>query len=266
MPHGCPSEAAPSRWFRPRGSTARDGFEVMVRPGERGLARTPGCRSATLLPGQSVEIDTGDCEYLVLPLSGSAEVIVDGETGRSAGRADVFAGPTDLAYVPARYDVRGRQRRRRPGRLPEREGSPATYPFRRIGVEQVRDGAARRRASPPGRSGTSVRRVSSRRTRSSPARCSPRPATGRRTRRTSTTSTSLARERARGDLLLRAAAVGRRTGRCQGQRSDRLPAGLRHRGPADRRAGRGPQRRSWCWSRTAGTARRWRRPVTTCTT
>jgi 5-deoxy-glucuronate isomerase len=122
-------------WFRPRGSTARDGFEVMVRPGEQDWHHT-GLSIRTLLPGQSVEIDTDDCEYLVLPLSGSAEVIVDGETVPLGGRADVFAGPTDLAYVPrgttfAVVSAGG-------ARIAFPHAKAASdYPFRRIGVEQV---------------------------------------------------------------------------------------------------------------------------------
>ncbi len=36
----------------------------------------------------------------MLPLNGSATVTCDGETVTLAGRRDVFAGPSDLAYVP----------------------------------------------------------------------------------------------------------------------------------------------------------------------
>jgi 5-deoxy-glucuronate isomerase len=124
-----------SRWFRPAGTTARDGFEVVVRPGEPDWHHT-GLAVRTLLPGQSVEFDTEDCEYLVLPLSGSAEVIVEGETVPLAGRADVFAGPTDLAYVPRGTTVAVVS----PGgaRIAFPHARAATdYPFRRIGVEQV---------------------------------------------------------------------------------------------------------------------------------
>jgi 5-deoxy-glucuronate isomerase len=124
-----------NEWFRPAGSTARDGFELMVRPGEPGWHHT-GLSVRTLLPGQTVEIDTGDCEYLVLPLSGSAEVIVDGESVPLGGRADVFAGPTDLAYVPrgTTFAVvsHGGARIAFPNAKAAND-----YPFRRIGVEQV---------------------------------------------------------------------------------------------------------------------------------
>ncbi|GAA1577025.1 5-deoxy-glucuronate isomerase [Kribbella hippodromi] len=88
-----------SEWVRPAGTAARDGYDVVVRPGDPGWQHS-GLTVRTLRPGQSVEIDTGDCEYIVLPLNGSAEVIIDGESVPLGGRADVFAGATDLAYVP----------------------------------------------------------------------------------------------------------------------------------------------------------------------
>jgi 5-deoxy-glucuronate isomerase len=88
-----------TEWVRPAGTAAGDGFDVVVRPSEPQWHHS-GLLVRTLLPGQSVEIDTGDCEYIVLPLNGSAEVIVDGESVPLGGRADVFAGATDLAYVP----------------------------------------------------------------------------------------------------------------------------------------------------------------------
>src|SRR5947208_6985942 len=88
-----------TEWVRPAGTAASDGFELAVRPSEPDWHHS-GLLVRTLLPGQSVEIDTGDCEYIVLPLSGSAEVIIDGEAVALGGRADVFAGATDLAYVP----------------------------------------------------------------------------------------------------------------------------------------------------------------------
>jgi 5-deoxy-glucuronate isomerase len=124
-----------TEWFRPAGSTARDGFDLMVRPGETDWHHT-GLSIRTLLPGQSVEIDTGDCEYLVLPLSGSAEVIYEGESVPLGGRADVFAGATDLVYVPRgttfAVTSAGGARIAFPNARAARD-----FPFRRIGVEEV---------------------------------------------------------------------------------------------------------------------------------
>jgi len=43
---------------------------------------------------------TGDSEWIVLPLAGACTVLVDGETFTLHGRADVFSGVTDFAYLP----------------------------------------------------------------------------------------------------------------------------------------------------------------------
>ena len=48
-----------TEWFRPAGSTSRKGFDVAVTPGEKDWEHS-GLYVATLRPGQSVEIDTGD--------------------------------------------------------------------------------------------------------------------------------------------------------------------------------------------------------------
>jgi 5-deoxy-glucuronate isomerase len=52
----------------------------------------------------SQEIATGADELLVLPLAGSCAVTCGGETLELAGRASVFDGATDFAYVP-RFSV-----------------------------------------------------------------------------------------------------------------------------------------------------------------
>jgi 5-deoxy-glucuronate isomerase len=51
-------------------------------------------------PGASIGYTTGQSEALVLPLSGSCVVTCDGQEFELAGRPDVFAGPTDFAYLP----------------------------------------------------------------------------------------------------------------------------------------------------------------------
>jgi 5-deoxy-glucuronate isomerase len=90
----------------------------------------------TLRPGQSVEIDTGDCEYIVLPLSGSAEVIIDGESVALGGRADVFASATDLAYVPRNTTFAVVSAGGARIAFPHAKAS-TDHPFRRIGVDEV---------------------------------------------------------------------------------------------------------------------------------
>jgi 5-deoxy-glucuronate isomerase len=57
-------------------------------------------RVADVLPGDEVRLETGPDEAVVLPLAGSATVRCEGNEFDLAGRADVFAGPTDFAYLP----------------------------------------------------------------------------------------------------------------------------------------------------------------------
>jgi len=59
-----------------------------------------GLRVAVLAPGGTLPIETGPDEAVVLPLAGSATVRCEGQEFDLAGRASVFAGPTDFAYVP----------------------------------------------------------------------------------------------------------------------------------------------------------------------
>jgi 5-deoxy-glucuronate isomerase len=51
-------------------------------------------------PGASFSYVGGQSEALVLPLAGSCVVTCDGQEVELAGRASVFAGPTDFAYLP----------------------------------------------------------------------------------------------------------------------------------------------------------------------
>ncbi len=89
-------------WYRPRGSTARDGYELAISPGEPGWEHT-GLNVATLGPGGSRTIETGDCEWIVLPLSGAATVEVGGETVR------LEAGPTCSPDPATSPTCRGRR-------------------------------------------------------------------------------------------------------------------------------------------------------------
>ncbi|MGA8046901.1 MAG: 5-deoxy-glucuronate isomerase [Dermatophilaceae bacterium] len=87
-------------WFHPAGSRAEDGADLVIDD------RTPdwhhtGLVTLTLASGESVTRDLGAWEAVVVPLSGSVTVAVadDGEYAL-AGRASVFAGPTDVLYAP----------------------------------------------------------------------------------------------------------------------------------------------------------------------
>jgi 5-deoxy-glucuronate isomerase len=57
-------------------------------------------RILDLVPGARASLATGPDEMLLLPLSGSCVVTVDGDEIRLAGRRDVFSRVSDFAYLP----------------------------------------------------------------------------------------------------------------------------------------------------------------------
>lgn len=91
-------------WHRPRGTTARDGWDVVVEPDSSGWEHT-ALYAAELAPGETRTLPSAGFEYLVVPLAGAMDVTSEGwdgsRTAALAGRDSVFAGPTDVAYVPA---------------------------------------------------------------------------------------------------------------------------------------------------------------------
>jgi 5-deoxy-glucuronate isomerase len=94
-----------ARWFLPRGSAARAECEVAVDDALPGWQHT-GLHVVTLDAGQTWAIGEPGWEYVVVPLKGAATVsCVDAAGSKNeatlAGRASVFAGPTDVAYAPA---------------------------------------------------------------------------------------------------------------------------------------------------------------------
>ena len=119
-----------------RGSTASDGFALVVTPQSAGWGLS-SLRIADLVAAQPFSFETGADEMLVLPLSGACEVTCDGETLALAGRPGVFAGPTDFAYLPrgsrvtlasaagGRFALPGARAR---GRLPFRYGPVTGVP------------------------------------------------------------------------------------------------------------------------------------------
>ncbi|MFI9780790.1 5-deoxy-glucuronate isomerase [Streptomyces sp. NPDC051956] len=74
-------------------------YDLVITPESAGWGHS-GLRILELAPGEAHALTTGDSEYLVLPLAGSAAVTVAGETFQLAGRTGVFAAVTDFAYVP----------------------------------------------------------------------------------------------------------------------------------------------------------------------
>ena len=91
--------------FLPAGSANADGYDVVVTPESAGWGHT-SLRVLNLAEGESRTVDSGPDELFVVPLQGSATVELDGEIIGLEGRADVFSGPTDLAYVPVGSRVR----------------------------------------------------------------------------------------------------------------------------------------------------------------
>ncbi|MFW0792266.1 5-deoxy-glucuronate isomerase [Gordonia sp. CPCC 205515] len=86
-----------SKWYIPaRSATAP--LTVDVTPESAGWTES-SLFVVELAAGESVSRDSGLDEIMVVPLAGSATVTADGRTFELAGRASVFAGPSDFAYV-----------------------------------------------------------------------------------------------------------------------------------------------------------------------
>ncbi|MHC5258469.1 5-deoxy-glucuronate isomerase [Streptomyces sp. UC4497] len=83
----------------PRGSAADGSYALSVDPDKVGWARA-GLRILELRAGQTHAFDTGESEWIVLPLSGGCSVRADGVNIELVGRGSVFSGVSDFAYVP----------------------------------------------------------------------------------------------------------------------------------------------------------------------
>jgi 5-deoxy-glucuronate isomerase len=83
----------------PAGAAATSGYDLEITPATAGWAWS-SLRTLTLVAGESRELTTGDEEMIVVPLAGGATVAVGATEYMLAGRPDVFAGPTDVAYLP----------------------------------------------------------------------------------------------------------------------------------------------------------------------
>jgi 5-deoxy-glucuronate isomerase len=83
----------------PAGSMAGGPWLASITPEQAGWAYS-GLRILGLRPGGSHAFGTAGDEMVVLPLAGSCVVECDGERFDLAGRASVFAGLTDFAYLP----------------------------------------------------------------------------------------------------------------------------------------------------------------------
>jgi 5-deoxy-glucuronate isomerase len=118
------------------GAAAAGPWALEVTPESAGWGHA-GLRVLELAPGAARTVPTGPDEVVVLPLQGGVVVECDGQALELTGRRDVFAGPTDFAYLPTGSTARlhsaggGRfalcaARARR--RLPVRYGPAADVP------------------------------------------------------------------------------------------------------------------------------------------
>ncbi|MER5767135.1 5-deoxy-glucuronate isomerase [Streptomyces sp. NPDC001985] len=90
--------AAPDRYV-PAGSAADGPYALRIGPEEAGWAHS-ALRVLELAPGAAHFLDTGDSEWIVLPLQGGCTVRTEDETFELLGRRSVFSGVTDFAYLP----------------------------------------------------------------------------------------------------------------------------------------------------------------------
>lgn len=85
--------------FLAAGEAAADGYDVVVTPESAGWGYS-GLRVLTLPAGGRRTVGSAAEELFVIPLAGSAEIECGGRVFTLEGRRDVFAGPSDFAYVP----------------------------------------------------------------------------------------------------------------------------------------------------------------------
>jgi 5-deoxy-glucuronate isomerase len=88
-----------TRLHLPAGSTGRGNCTTVVTPETAGWTFS-ALRVVELGPGDSLSLDTGTAELVVLPLAGSCSVRVGTTTFDLHGRSSVFTAVTDFAYVP----------------------------------------------------------------------------------------------------------------------------------------------------------------------
>ncbi|QGZ49024.1 5-deoxy-glucuronate isomerase [Streptomyces sp. QHH-9511] len=138
----------------PAGTASHGPYALHLDP-ERAGWRYAALRVLELRPGDTHLLDSGDSEWIVLPLTGGCTVQIDGEIFQLLGRDSVFGGVTDFAYVPrdaraqiasgagGRFALAGAKCERR---LPARYGPAPEVPVEARGsgdqARQVRNFAA----------------------------------------------------------------------------------------------------------------------------
>ena len=131
-----------ARWVRPLGSGADHRWEVVIDDRVDGWRHT-GLYAGRLADGESRAFDEGQREAIVVPLSGSVAVACVDAAGEKheaelAGRASVFAGPTDVAYLPAGSEttITARGAARVALAVAVTGGSGAPRPFRHVAADR----------------------------------------------------------------------------------------------------------------------------------
>ncbi len=89
-----------------RAGTSRHGrWEVSIDADDANWEYS-GIGVLSLAAGEAETVNTQDREFMLVPLSGSFDVTVDGVLQTLVGRAAVTAGATDVLYVPRDSEVR----------------------------------------------------------------------------------------------------------------------------------------------------------------
>jgi 5-deoxy-glucuronate isomerase len=83
----------------PAGTASAGPYALEVTPESASWGHS-SLRVLALSAGSSHTLDTGPDEVLIVPLEGGLVVECDGQTLSLTGRRNVFAGPTDFAYLP----------------------------------------------------------------------------------------------------------------------------------------------------------------------
>jgi 5-deoxy-glucuronate isomerase len=120
----------------PAGKGAHGEYALDIDPERAGWGYS-SLRVLELPPDGRHTFDTGDSEWIVLPLAGSCSVATEGQSFQLHGRSSVFSGVTDFAYAPrdvhvsiaspdgGRFALAGARCTRR---LPARYGSAQSVP------------------------------------------------------------------------------------------------------------------------------------------
>lgn len=106
-----------SRWVRALGEATSGDFVVAITDEVEGWQHT-SLRVAELTADGSLTYDTGEEEIVLVPLAGAVTIEVSGFDAISLdGRASVFDGPSDTAYLPRGRTVTVRNSGTEPARV-----------------------------------------------------------------------------------------------------------------------------------------------------